>query len=267
MANGAGKNYDTPTKNSWRPAFYSMIIRALPQGLTPRLAVLACIDDTQGLEVAEALRHGFRERNIIVINDSAGRVAALRRMYPRLLDTVGVDFGRLGEKLLRPCVDVVSLDVTSCLSRGLGDSLYQLAGSHVLRTPLVLGFNFLRGRERELGGTELLDVHRETRFIEPFAARDWLVYPQGGDKYVSACGQSFLWRVCVCERQKKGKEDELVKLLTVPDVANVLSIAERRVWTLIKSGEIPRIRIGRSVRVRPKDLVEWINRRVPDNGA
>lgn len=46
-------------------------------------------------------------------------------------------------------------------------------------------------------------------------------------------------------------------LLTVPECAKLLQIAERRVWTLIKSRALPALRIGRSVRIRPADLERY----------
>lgn len=40
--------------------------------------------------------------------------------------------------------------------------------------------------------------------------------------------------------------------------ARVLSISLRKLWDLMDSGEIPVIRIGRSVRYSVDDLREWI---------
>ena len=50
-------------------------------------------------------------------------------------------------------------------------------------------------------------------------------------------------------------------LLTVRDAAIALAISERKLWTLTKSGEMPVVRLGRSVRYRPEDLREFARQR------
>ena len=52
--------------------------------------------------------------------------------------------------------------------------------------------------------------------------------------------------------------DEQHKYLKVPEVAEVLRIARIRAYELVGSGEIPSIRIGRSVRVSRKELERWL---------
>lgn len=48
-------------------------------------------------------------------------------------------------------------------------------------------------------------------------------------------------------------------LLTVRQAAQVLSISERTLFSLTKSGEIPAVRFGeRNVRYDPADLRRWI---------
>jgi excisionase family DNA binding protein len=49
-------------------------------------------------------------------------------------------------------------------------------------------------------------------------------------------------------------------LLTTPQAARSLAISERTLWDLTKRGEIPAVRIGRSVRYDPEDLKAWIDR-------
>lgn len=50
----------------------------------------------------------------------------------------------------------------------------------------------------------------------------------------------------------------LAPLLTVREAADVLKISERTLWTLTNSGEVPSVRVGRSVRYDQNDLTEWI---------
>ncbi len=49
--------------------------------------------------------------------------------------------------------------------------------------------------------------------------------------------------------------------LKVPEVAKVLRIARGRAYELVAEGEIPSVRIGRSVRVSRRDLGKWLEER------
>jgi excisionase family DNA binding protein len=57
-------------------------------------------------------------------------------------------------------------------------------------------------------------------------------------------------------------------LLTAAEAAEALAISERTLWALTDRGEIPAIRIGRSVRYAVEDLRAWVDaqRRRPDGG-
>jgi excisionase family DNA binding protein len=46
--------------------------------------------------------------------------------------------------------------------------------------------------------------------------------------------------------------------LKVPEVAEMLRIARNTVYQLVGEGEIPSVRIGRSVRVSRKELERWL---------
>lgn len=52
--------------------------------------------------------------------------------------------------------------------------------------------------------------------------------------------------------------DEERAYLKVPEVAEVLRIARSRAYDLVARGEIPAVRIGRSVRVSRNDLERWL---------
>lgn len=47
-------------------------------------------------------------------------------------------------------------------------------------------------------------------------------------------------------------------LLTMKQAALALQISERSLWDLLRRGEIPRIKIGASVRIDVRDLEAWI---------
>ncbi len=46
--------------------------------------------------------------------------------------------------------------------------------------------------------------------------------------------------------------------LKVPEVAEFLRIGRSRAYELVGSGEIPSVKIGRSVRVSRKELERWL---------
>ena len=51
------------------------------------------------------------------------------------------------------------------------------------------------------------------------------------------------------------------KLITARDAAKALAICEKTLWALTERGEIPVVRIGRSVRYDPHDLSRWIEQK------
>ena len=54
--------------------------------------------------------------------------------------------------------------------------------------------------------------------------------------------------------------DTLVLLVRPDEAAKALAISSRKLWTLTNCGEIPCVRIGRSVRYDVADLESWIER-------
>ena len=51
-------------------------------------------------------------------------------------------------------------------------------------------------------------------------------------------------------------------LITVPEAANMLRVSRTTFYELINSQQFPVVRIGRSVRVRFRDLEAWVADRV-----
>ena len=51
---------------------------------------------------------------------------------------------------------------------------------------------------------------------------------------------------------------ETALLLTSRQTAEALSISPRKLWSLTATGDIPHVRIGRSVRYAVDDVREWI---------
>ena len=56
------------------------------------------------------------------------------------------------------------------------------------------------------------------------------------------------------------EQENLVKLLKPADIAKTLNICLSKAYQLMQTGEIPTVRIDHSVRVRPCDLDEYIER-------
>jgi excisionase family DNA binding protein len=59
-------------------------------------------------------------------------------------------------------------------------------------------------------------------------------------------------------REPMTRPDISPLLLTPDQAATVLAICPRTLWSRTVSGEIPYVRIGRSVRYSPDDLNTWI---------
>jgi excisionase family DNA binding protein len=58
-------------------------------------------------------------------------------------------------------------------------------------------------------------------------------------------------------------DNGLQKLLKPKETAAILGVSERTLLTYTQRGEIPAVRIGRSVRYDPADLRAWIDRQKP----
>ena len=48
-------------------------------------------------------------------------------------------------------------------------------------------------------------------------------------------------------------------LWTVVDVAKHLNIQQKKVWLLVRTENIPYVRIGRSLRFRPESIRAWVD--------
>jgi excisionase family DNA binding protein len=51
-------------------------------------------------------------------------------------------------------------------------------------------------------------------------------------------------------------------LLKAKEVAEILQISRAMAYTLMQRGEIPTVRIGRARRVRPEDLIKYIENNI-----
>lgn len=54
-------------------------------------------------------------------------------------------------------------------------------------------------------------------------------------------------------------------ILTVPEVAEYLKMSKSKVYDMVKKEKIPFIKIGRNVRIRESDLIDWLDKKTqPD---
>ena len=57
-----------------------------------------------------------------------------------------------------------------------------------------------------------------------------------------------------------------VRLLTVSEVADLLRVSRMTVYRLIKTGELPSLRVGKSYRLREPDIHTYLNDRYTEAG-
>jgi len=55
---------------------------------------------------------------------------------------------------------------------------------------------------------------------------------------------------------------KIEKLLKGNEVARLLNVSRSFAYLLMQTGHIPTVRLGRSIRVRPQDLVEYIEKNI-----
>jgi excisionase family DNA binding protein len=55
---------------------------------------------------------------------------------------------------------------------------------------------------------------------------------------------------------------KIEKLLKGIEVARLLNVSRSFAYLLMQTGHIPTVRLGRSIRVRPQDLIEYIDENI-----
>ncbi len=55
-------------------------------------------------------------------------------------------------------------------------------------------------------------------------------------------------------------------LIRVSEAAEILSVARLKAYLMVQTGEIPSVRLGKSVRVPVQALNEWVQRQVAEAG-
>ena len=63
------------------------------------------------------------------------------------------------------------------------------------------------------------------------------------------------------EAKKMKRHDRMMPLLLrIPEACDVIGIGRSKLYEILKSGELPAVRLGRSVRIRLSDLQAWVDR-------
>ena len=66
------------------------------------------------------------------------------------------------------------------------------------------------------------------------------------------------WKV---DKQSSAVKKNPPRLLLRPtEAAEALALSPRLLWSLTAKGDIPAVRIGRTLRYDPRDLIAWIDR-------
>ena len=51
---------------------------------------------------------------------------------------------------------------------------------------------------------------------------------------------------------------ETSDILTIPEVAEYLKLSKSKVYKMVQRGDIPSFKIGKSVRLRRTDVIDWM---------
>jgi excisionase family DNA binding protein len=59
---------------------------------------------------------------------------------------------------------------------------------------------------------------------------------------------------------ERGREAQPPLLMSLKEAAQALSLSERTIWTLVHTGELPHVRVGRRLLFSRAALQSWIER-------
>lgn len=146
---GPSDGYDFGPKRQYRRAIYSQIRRSFSGHLSDK--VCAMLPSIEGHEIDAALRAGFRERNICIIDDNPAIVATLKRKYPRVR-SYGVSAERAARRIKEDVgsIDFLNLDLCGPIGDPLWRTLRAWIDADVFnpRRSSYMAVSVLRGRER-----------------------------------------------------------------------------------------------------------------------
>lgn len=139
--------YGFAEKQAYRESVWSVFRQTMT--VMPRQAHALLMPSSEGIEIGVALKAGFMEEHLHIVDRNPAIVATLKRRFPKI-NTYGVDLGRACYRIADSGVrlSVANLDFTSCVSRSLMSCLREAFTSGAFDDRTVCGFTVLRGRER-----------------------------------------------------------------------------------------------------------------------
>ncbi|MCC7352826.1 MAG: helix-turn-helix domain-containing protein [Anaerolineae bacterium] len=79
-------------------------------------------------------------------------------------------------------------------------------------------------------------------------------YPQSSAASLTGVGGSV-------RAKQTGQKDSI---MTIPEVAEYLKMSRSKVYQLVQKRRIPYVKMGRNVRIKESDLVDWIEEQRQD---
>ena len=61
------------------------------------------------------------------------------------------------------------------------------------------------------------------------------------------------------DRQGQGPQSAAKEWLSIRQLQDLLGIGHTKAYSLVASGEIPSVKIGRIIRINQQDLSDWLN--------
>jgi len=55
------------------------------------------------------------------------------------------------------------------------------------------------------------------------------------------------------------------EIMTVPEVAEYLKLCKSKIYKMVQKGDIPAFKVGKSVRLRRTDVIDWMMEELIDN--
>lgn len=162
MRRGPSTGYDFAQKRQYRRDIYASVRAAFHGHLSDRRC--AILPSSEGDEIESALRAGFKQRHICIIDENPAIVATLRRRYPSVT-AIGVTASRAAKRVLDEFgrVDFVNLDLCGPIGKPLWDTLEAWRQHSVVTEGGLMAVTVLRGRERhEFGAPVKVTTRRLT---------------------------------------------------------------------------------------------------------
>ena len=211
------KGYNFGTKRHYRRQVWKAFREHCVGRLDTAHALL--MPSIEGDEIEQALRSGFRERNLHVVDRNPAIVAHLKRRY-RNINTYGVNASHAAHRIADRGIElsVANLDLCSPVSEAMLDEIQLFVQPKPVRHGGLIAINMLRGREQDYGKNEIarqMDRGQQDRDQARIDAvwtalccvdGEWDIDPWQvkSGKYRSVAGtQTMLWAIYRVKREPR----------------------------------------------------------------